>query len=242
MTRVLTRRGFTLIELLVVIAIIAVLIGLLVPAVQKVRDAAAKIQCGNNLHQLALAAHNYQATNGTLPPGFLGCYSPGVSSGTYDNSNWTSAQLVGVLFFLLPYVEQDNVYSLAMSGTNIPNDYLSVNKSAFSTTTGGPLYGPWYNKASFWAAAQSTVKSFVRPAANTLPPVAGQFISMDTVYLTSPSTLYGIYYPHVTVLGTTNYIGVAGWLGLSGNAAGQPVGIFVDRIQTGLAAITAADG
>src|SRR5579884_1599839 len=87
-----SRRGFTLIELLVVIAIIAILIGLLLPAVQKIREAAARMSCSNNLHQIALAAHNYQSTNNALPG--------------YD------IQWVSPLVRLLPYMEQDNQYKL----------------------------------------------------------------------------------------------------------------------------------
>jgi prepilin-type N-terminal cleavage/methylation domain-containing protein/prepilin-type processing-associated H-X9-DG protein len=85
------RRGFTLVELLVVIAIIAVLIGLLLPAVQKVRAAAARIQCANNLKQLALAAHNYESANNCFPAG-------------------ADVQMVGAIVYLLPYLEQESYF------------------------------------------------------------------------------------------------------------------------------------
>src|SRR5580692_10525766 len=106
------RWGFTLIELLVVIAIIAILIALLVPAVQKVRAAAQRTQCLNNIKQITLASHAYHDANKKLPPGIVDGPINGSNGNPQGWSPFTfGAPCVGALAFLLPYIEQSALYN-----------------------------------------------------------------------------------------------------------------------------------
>jgi prepilin-type N-terminal cleavage/methylation domain-containing protein/prepilin-type processing-associated H-X9-DG protein len=122
------RSGFTLIELLVVIAIIGILIALLLPAVQKVRDAANRIKCENNLKQIGLALHNYHDTYGALPPGQN---SNTTENGTPNYHYWWSWMAL-----LLPFVEQQNLFKQADDWSRMGSHYLNP-------------YGPPSNPAQY---------------------------------------------------------------------------------------------
>jgi prepilin-type N-terminal cleavage/methylation domain-containing protein/prepilin-type processing-associated H-X9-DG protein len=222
------RSGFTLIELLVVIAIIAVLIGLLLPAIQKVREAANRMSCSNNLKQLGLAAHNYDSTFGVLPPGYLG-YKPTMlaDSNAADND----FQNVGVLVYLLPFLELNNISNLLKVDLD-PNVYKLANPPMSQ-----PDSSPWwyYDPPPTyydWYLAQAQIKTFMCPSdptiANDPSPSSAESSSPSGVGITmrcgavmnDPSNAAYIlleYFPPTNGLyvpkGHTNYVGVAGALG-----------------------------
>jgi prepilin-type N-terminal cleavage/methylation domain-containing protein/prepilin-type processing-associated H-X9-DG protein len=141
-------RAFTLIELLVVIAILAVLIGLLLPAVQKVRSAAARLSCANNLKQLGLAVLNHESANGWFPPAATYSYTKTDAYGVTANESWS----VGAR--LLPYIEQDNA-------------------AAVITKVSGNINGPRGDSdPAVSAVVQQKIPSFVCPSDPNTVPVA----------------------------------------------------------------------
>lgn len=149
-----SRHGFTLIELLVVIAIIAVLIGLLLPAVQKVREAAARLQCTNNLKQIALAAHNYHDAYNYFPPGW-----------THDVSPFPNRQSDSMWYTILPYLEQQALFT---QGTK-SNPF--VNSDGYN------------HKVAVQEVAPVVVKAFLCPSDGTNPShVTGELVAATHGY------------------------------------------------------------
>ncbi len=134
MKRSPVRIGFTLVELLVVIAIIGILIGMLLPAVQQVREAARRSACSNNLRQLAVACHNYESTNEAFPPGVnrdtIGVRGDGGRPVTPRPLDPTQGRWYGWGMYVLPFAEQDNLFAEFKANTNSFNQHFYLNRAS----------------------------------------------------------------------------------------------------------------
>jgi prepilin-type N-terminal cleavage/methylation domain-containing protein len=204
MARILSRRsrGFTLIELLVVIAIIAILIGLLLPAVQKVREAAARTQCQNNLKQLALAIHDYASTYNNALPDLSG-------APRQDNTGLTAVGAAAmcihpqsIFFTILPFIEQDNLYKAGMIGITGTPIIDSGVAGPMPVGTTPPIYSTTVESvADTWAQAITAgpiyqyafVKTFYCPSDSS---------NSTTLTIQATNWVGSSYAANVTVFGT----------------------------------------
>ena len=223
-----TRRGFTLVELLVVIAIIGILIGMLLPAVQQVREAARRATCMNNIRQVALASHNYDSAHKEMPPGVLAAPLSGITRGFdpvvsgIDQENW-----IGTKVFLLPFMEQNNLDAI-----------FDTNRSIRT----GDRAKWWESPHTVWDDAGTyKIPGFLCPSDAGHVSAVGVFIGLYA----RNTTLGGWWDPSGdgTHLARCNYMSSSGGVGAyeSGGASSYwnaRAGIFTNRSENGFGSMT----
>ena len=224
------RRGFTLVELLVVIAIIGILVALLLPAVQAAREAARRMQCSNNLKQLALACHNFHDVNRGFPPGLL-CHKtpyPNPPTDPFD-----LGQGVGTLPFILPYIELQTVRDEFDIDLNVKWHPADPKPPAPANTL------EWWdaNAPKTWAIAQAQIPAFLCPSVNARNNSVGTMLGYHGVNCGTGCGYGSVWYFGMNgeggdELGRTNYMSVAGGFGAIGNSWDTWKGMFYNRSDT----------
>lgn len=204
------RKGFTLVELLVVIAIIGMLVGLLLPAVQQAREAARRMQCGNNLKQIGLACMNHESANMKFPSGGWGstyCGDPDRGFGKGQSGNWA--------FSLLPYLEQNALFQLGSSTATNSTTTISKKLSAERMNT--------------------AISAFICPSRRTakLFTVSGTYNDSNFSATQGCKGDYAACYGTTTMAATNNAASYPGKVSMIKNTATtQPTGIIFDVSET----------